>query len=160
MQGASLHTRSETRCAFLAGFPNTSVGVFATLPLHNGVFQENTVEASFDDSGQLESLKFKGEAQAEKASSAFSDVSESLAKLPKVVDDARKEAAEAKTTAVDTQSKYLKALKDRVQAENDLRNIGKLDAMGAETEELEALIKLLDARKRKAEALRALEEAR
>jgi hypothetical protein len=43
---------------------------------------------------------------------------------------------------------------------NDLRNTGKLDAMGAETEELEALIKLLDARKRKAEALRALEEAR
>lgn len=57
-------------------------------------------------------------------------------------------------------SKYLKALKDRLQAENDLRNIGKLDAMGTETEELEALIKLLDARKRKAEALRALEEAR
>jgi hypothetical protein len=49
-------------------------GIYATLPLINGVFDKNNLAVKFGPAGNLETFKYIKDAQAEAASMAFSDI--------------------------------------------------------------------------------------
>lgn len=69
--------------------------------LKNGIFDKNTVKASFNEDGSMSELTFTAESQAERATSAASEVSKSVVDLMQL----RADAIKAKVTAADNEQK-------------------------------------------------------
>ncbi|WP_372395922.1 hypothetical protein ABMY26_08950 [Azospirillum sp. HJ39] len=89
-------------------------GTKAVLPLKNGLFDNNSIKATFDEVGGLLTLTFKAKSSLEAASGSLAAGTETLSGLPAARQDARSAAIEAKT-------KLTKAEIERVKAETDLQ---------------------------------------
>lgn len=135
------------------------LGVLARLSLRNRIFDKNNISATFEDSGALKTLTFGSEASAERASAVLAEMAETAKTIPQAQAAAKKEAADARNALIEADTKRLTALRDKLKMQTELRNLGREEVSAAEIEELETEIKLLELRKRKAEAQHALDEA-
>lgn len=71
--------------------------------LKNGMFDKNTVKATFNEDGSMSELTFTAQSQAERAASAASDVSKSVVDLMQL----RADAIKARATAADEEQKKI-----------------------------------------------------
>lgn len=103
----------ETRL-FSKSFLIPQAGILGNLPLHNGMFDRNTIMATFSEFGTLISLKYTTEAEAEKASASFAETVEALTKI-------RLETIKTETERLEAETKRLEAIKKREEAEKALK---------------------------------------
>lgn len=99
---------------FSRSFLIPQAGVLATLPLTNGVFDSNTIVASFSTAGTLVRLQYTSEAEAETAASAFAETAGAMTKI-------RVESTKAETERLEAETKRLDALKKKAEAEKALK---------------------------------------
>src|SRR6185295_1905196 len=96
--------------------------ILAFLPLTNGVFQNNTLEANFAASGSLEKLKYTSNARAEAAAKSFEGASTDILAFAEAKRGAKKKELETKKAELDAEKALLEARLARDKAAQDLED--------------------------------------
>lgn len=103
-----------------ADFPQR--GILATLPLENKSFQNNTLVASFSETGSLQKLTYESNARAEKAAAVFESTADEVLKFTEAKRGAKKRDIETKTEEIKAETERIKAqkaLEDALKALKD-----------------------------------------
>jgi hypothetical protein len=96
------------------------MGLLASLPLKNGVFQNNTLGASFAENGALLELSYKSNAQAAKAAAVFDASADTFLKFSEAKRKQESEKLKTSKTEVDARKDLVKAQLELEKAQDDL----------------------------------------
>jgi hypothetical protein len=116
--GGLAATSEDTLLATVADFPQ--LGILAYLPLANGTFQNNAIEASFSASGSLETLKYISNARAEAAAKSFESTASDVLAFAEAKQGARKKELETEKAELDAEKALLEARLARDKARQAL----------------------------------------
>jgi hypothetical protein len=113
-------TAPVDRRIFSAAATVPQLGPLAVLPLTNGTFENKTLEASFAESGALQSFTYKTNAAAEKAANAFAESAETLSAFAQAKREAKKSDITLKKDEVAAETELLEAQLALEQARQQL----------------------------------------
>jgi hypothetical protein len=122
------------KVVFSAAMAFPQLGVIAALPLKNGAFQDNTLVASFSETGSLTELDYDSNARAAAAADTFRDSAASLMEYSEAKRGATAAKLETKKKEVEAEKALLEAQLAREQAQQNLEKFRAGEPVEAEEE--------------------------